>query len=568
MKNTIVGLVALIGATGIACAVPYFHTDFDEASLGDITGLNIDTPNTDLLTVDSGTVTLDTVSQRLDLASNAANLWTNREGGPIAWITAPTVAVGETWFVQTQITHTDSPGGQSAGYDQTGITFYSGTAGSNPGSENVGAHQSLMVGLSDWNQWHHRVQGFADNNPNVSTLATVGDDTFEYRVEITENGASDIYNFFYREDPGDDWTQHGPVDLEQDFDNTAVGLFMKSHNNNATASTEFEYFTVDVISDVSGEDTDADGLDDGWETGTAGNLTDLTGLKAGPGPGADSGDFDGDGLTDLQEFDLAVTNAIFPSIDPTLADTDADGRDDGDEVNGVVGPPAIPATDPTNPDSDGDGLMDGVEDNSGTFVDETETGTDPTAADSDLDELEDGFEVTNSGVGYDPNVDDSASDFDMDASTVAEEIAAGTDVLLPTPTAMASTMERKPTLAPSSPTTMAPIPETPERIHSWMTPTATACSTEWNPEPARSSTRAIPARTRTYPIAMATPSRTASRSVLAAIPTIRPSGQKSRSVTWPPGETGSVPTRPSTSMGTVRSARMAISSSGISPEPS
>ncbi|MGI9243795.1 MAG: hypothetical protein ACR2RV_23560 [Verrucomicrobiales bacterium] len=437
MKKSIICLVASIAASGAASAVPYFHTEFNEASLDDIVGLNIDTPS--IVGPDSGTVTLDTVDQALDLTADAANLWAAREGAPIAWVAAPTVAEGETWFVATQITHIDSPGGggTNSGWDQAGITFYSGTAGNNPGSENTGANQSLFAGINDWNAWTHTVQGFADNDPhsgNNGVPAALGDDTFEYRVEVTENGALDLYNFFYREDPADDWTQYGPIDLEQDFDNTAVGLFIKSHNSNTTASTVYHYLTVDVISDLSGTDTDADGLDDGWElsnTAEPGNLTDLTGLNSGPGPGADSGDFDADGLTDLEEFDLAVTDATFPSIDPTLADTDADGRGDGDEVNGVSGPPAIPATDPTRPDSDGDGLLDGVEDNTGTFVDETETGSDPTVADSDLDGLVDGFEVTNSGAGYDPNVDDSATDFDMDSLTVAEEVVAGTDVLLP-----------------------------------------------------------------------------------------------------------------------------------------
>ncbi len=135
MKKAITPLLVSIAASGVVSAAPYFHTDFDEASLGDITGLNIDTPNT--VGADSGTVTLDTVSQRLDLTADAANLWTNREGGPIAWVAAPVVAVGETWFVETQITHTDSTGNNST-FDQTGITFYSGTAGANPGSENVG----------------------------------------------------------------------------------------------------------------------------------------------------------------------------------------------------------------------------------------------------------------------------------------------------------------------------------------------------------------------------------------------------------------------------------------------
>lgn len=407
MKKTIVCLVASIGISGLASADPYFHTDFDEASLGDITGLNIDAPFPD--GPDGGTVTLDTDNQKLIMTADAANLWANREGAPIAWVASPTVAVGDTWFVETQITHTDSTDDNST-FDQAGITFYSGEADANPGSENDGENQSLMVGINDWNAWAHRVQGFADNNPNVSEPASEDDDTFEYRVEITENGDYDIYNFFYREDPADDWTQFGDEDLEQDFDNTAVGLFIKSHNNNFSAETEFGYLTVDTIGGLTGADTDEDGIDDGWElakTAAPGNLTDLTGLKAGPGPGADTGDFDNDGLTDLEEFNLAVTDATYPGISPILADTDDDGRNDGDEVNGVVGPPAIPATDPTNSDSDGDGLLDGAEDNSGTFIDAAKTGTDPNNPNSDGDAFDDGREVE---LGSDPNDANSVPD--------------------------------------------------------------------------------------------------------------------------------------------------------------
>ncbi|MDB4659414.1 hypothetical protein OAE43_01640, partial [Akkermansiaceae bacterium] len=358
-KSTVF-LIASIASSGLASAMPYFHTDFDEATLGDITGLAIDTPAAGAGAANdgSGTVALNTANQTLDITAMDANMWTARDGAPIAWVTVPTVALGETWFVQTQLTHTDSPGGDNSTYDQAGIIFYSGTAGSNPGSENTGTDQSLFAGINDWNAWTHTIQGFADNDPHsgdngVAAGGEGGEASFEYRVEITEDGDFDIYNFFYRENPSDDWTQYGPTDLAQDFDNTAVGMFQKTHNNNLGVTTAFDYFTVDVIASLTGDDSDGDGIDDGWElarTAEPGNLTDLNGLKTGPGPGADTGDFDGDGLTDLEEYDLAVTNATYPAIDPTLADTDDDGRDDGDEVNGV----GAPATDPTNRDSDGD----------------------------------------------------------------------------------------------------------------------------------------------------------------------------------------------------------------------
>ena len=250
MKNTLktmLGTFVMFSACGVASATPIFHTVFDEPDLGSITGLNTDTPTGQ---AGSGTISLNAINQTLDLTANAANLWTGREGAPIAWVSSPSVASGETWYVEASITHADSPEGgnvNAAGFDQAGITFFSGTPGANPGSENGGTHQSLFTGISDWNQWHHRVQGFADNNPNASVAATRGDDTFGYRVEITGNGANNLYNFFYREDDLDPWTPFGPANLAQDFNNDAVGLFMKSSDANTTAATAFNSFTVGVV---------------------------------------------------------------------------------------------------------------------------------------------------------------------------------------------------------------------------------------------------------------------------------------------------------------------------------
>ncbi|MDA7935780.1 lamin tail domain-containing protein [bacterium] len=329
-------LLSPVITAGLASAVPYFHTDFDEATLGAISGLNIDTPNTNLGTGNSGTVSLDTVNQTLDLAANGANTWTAREGAPIAWVAAPVVASGEKWFVQAQITHTNGSGVNST-YDQAGITFYSGNPGANPGSENSGTHESLFFGINNWNAWEHKVQGFSDNNPAFGDAANTGDGTFEYRVEVTENGTSDLYNFFYREDSADPWSQLGTPDLSQDFDNTAVGLFLKSHNNNTTASTEFDYLTVDIINDLDitdPTDTDSDGIGDDWETFYFGDLSRDGTL-----------DFDSDGRTDVQEWG--------DGTNPTEADIDGDGLNDGEEFSF--------GTDPLDDDSDGDGWDDGEE---------------------------------------------------------------------------------------------------------------------------------------------------------------------------------------------------------------
>ena len=201
-------------------------------------------------------------------------------------------------------------------------------------------------------------------------------------------------------------------------------------------STGFGGVTFDTFIGDPSADSDNDQLPDNFELAITatdlnpdGNLTDLDGtLIAGGGPGAGTGDFDGDGLSDFEEYELSAIDLTFPGLNPTLADSDADGRDDPDEINGSAD---IPATNPVVADTDGDGLLDGVETNTDTFVDATDTGSDPTVADTDSDTLSDGFEVANNDLGYNPVVDDFFSDFDFDGSTFMQEADLGTDFLNP-----------------------------------------------------------------------------------------------------------------------------------------
>jgi Tol biopolymer transport system component len=85
-------------------------------------------------------------------------------------------------------------------------------------------------------------------------------------------------------------------------------------------------------------DSDRDGLPDGWEYGLGLNLYNAS--------DAHEDSFDGDGLTNLEEYihKTSITNV----------DTDDDGLSDGLEVH-VFG------TDPTKKDTDGDGISDGLE---------------------------------------------------------------------------------------------------------------------------------------------------------------------------------------------------------------
>jgi len=155
----------------------------------------------------------------------------------------------------------------------------------------------------------------------------------------------------------------------------------------ATLANTFESLAL-----YSFADSDSDGMPDFWE--------DLHGLnKYDP---ADAGrDGDGDGLTNVEEFDA--------STDPANPDTDGDGLTDGEEIHTY-------GTDPTDADTDGDGLSDGAEVHT--------HGTDPADPDTEGDGMPDGWEVL---YGLDPLVDDSAGDLDGDGWTNLLEFKDGTD---------------------------------------------------------------------------------------------------------------------------------------------
>jgi hypothetical protein len=143
-----------------------------------------------------------------------------------------------------------------------------------------------------------------------------------------------------------------------------------------------------------GGDGDGDGLPDDFERANAIDPLGRPGLD--PDDPGDAGlDFDGDGLTNLEEFSRGT--------DIFVADGDEDGLTDGEEV--ALG------SDPRSPDTDGDGLGDGEEPNPGADPDGDGTPNvrDP---DSDADGLQDGLELR---LGLDPERGDSDGDESPDA---------------------------------------------------------------------------------------------------------------------------------------------------------
>ena len=224
----------------------------------------------------------------------------------------------------------------------------------------------------------------------------------------------------------------GPDDTDGDFLND---LWEDEHFGDANGSVEPGDLSV---TDGTG-DADGDGATDRQEfnNGTDPNVVDTDGDGVNDGPeintyGSDPNliDTDGDGVDDGAE--------VAAGTDPVLPDTDGDGLDDGEELSaGMDGF----VTDPLDPDSDDDGVTDDADtapndpgnDTDGDGLsneDETNTfGTSPQNVDSDGDGLEDGDEVNDSGpLDTDGFVTDPlAPDTDGDAILDGAEGGFGTD---------------------------------------------------------------------------------------------------------------------------------------------
>ncbi|HEX6929235.1 MAG TPA: hypothetical protein VF267_08295, partial [Gammaproteobacteria bacterium] len=241
----------------------------------------------------------------------------------------------------------------------------------------------------------------------------------------------------------DDWeVQYGldpyfPGDAEMDFDGDGLTNLQEFETGNDPHNLDTDGDGIPDGDDVPPDpnaDSDADGMPDNWEMSY--------GLDP-YFPGDAEMDFDGDGLTNLQEFETGNN--------PHTLDTDGDGIPDGDDA------PLDP-----NADSDGDGMPDNWEMQYGldpyfpgdaemdfdndmlTNLREFETGNDPhnwdtngngipdgddappdPNADSDGDGMPDNWEMS---YGLDPYFpDDALWDMDSDMLTNLREFETGND---------------------------------------------------------------------------------------------------------------------------------------------
>jgi len=164
-----------------------------------------------------------------------------------------------------------------------------------------------------------------------------------------------------------------PNDSAEQYDTDGDGL-----GDNAETNTGTYVSPTDTGTDPTDADSDDDGADDHNE------------VEAGTDPldPASFPDADGDGLTDQQDN--------CPS-DANPGQADADGDNAGDVCDDFPDDPA------EQTDTDGDGLGDNAETNTGTFVNNTDTGTDPQVFDTDNDGVGDGDEIIANTDPTDPS---------------------------------------------------------------------------------------------------------------------------------------------------------------------
>lgn len=165
----------------------------------------------------------------------------------------------------------------------------------------------------------------------VPIIESGNDEEISYEVDGTaEKG-------FYRLKYTDQVPGPGDTLETADFDNDGI-------SNIDEIDPPAPFSAVDAT-DPLDDDTDADGMKDGYERANGLNPNDDG--SDDPDQGA-AGDLDGDGLSNADE--------LASGADPNESDSDGDGLQDGEEYacSGCSG-----ATDPMNPDTDGDEVPDG-----------------------------------------------------------------------------------------------------------------------------------------------------------------------------------------------------------------
>lgn len=155
----------------------------------------------------------------------------------------------------------------------------------------------------------------------------------------TIQGDSWVYNLGGQLDPGDyrviawiDGNDNWKPDEGEPFGSRDVTVSEKSSVNN-------------IVVNIN-DDNDSDGLEDWWEVHWFGNTNQTATM-----------DYDNDGLSNKEEYDLIHTNANAIFVEPNNWDTDGDGMDDAWETFYGLDPTSAAGDDGASGDPDGDHII-------------------------------------------------------------------------------------------------------------------------------------------------------------------------------------------------------------------
>ncbi len=251
-------------------------------------------------------------------------------------------------------------------------------------------NEELFVYFTDPNNPDSDYDGLVDGE-EINTYNTdpiVGDTDGDWLLDGWE-ADTQIYDPTLSDTDGD-----GTLDRDEDYDGDGLTNFEEM-----TYCTSFDNWDTDgdflpdwdeihlTETDPLDADSDNDNLSEYWEV--------QYGLD--PNTANTNEDPDGDGLTNLEEYNLQTN--------PMSADTDGDGMPDNWEIDNGFNPLLNDATS----DADLDGL---------TNYEEYQEGTNPHNNDSDNDGMKDGWEVDNNLL---PLINDAQNDADGDGLTNIDE---------------------------------------------------------------------------------------------------------------------------------------------------
>ena len=222
---------------------------------------------------------------------------------------------------------------------------------------------------------------------NDTSFTTLGDTRHIFVFGTLPDGTQEGFNL---PDSGTTYASSNPAIATVDSN----GMVTAIARGSVTITARVEGVAGTIQFDINPVVSSAgDGIPDDWKIAHGFDPNDTSVANA---------DTDGDGLTNLQEFQLGT--------DPRNPDTDGDGVTDGEEVKR--------GTNPLNADTDGDGLTD---------ADEIRLGTNPLNPDTDGDGIPDGVEVK---LGLNPLVPDPTNSVQGHVVDQSGSPVAGANVVL------------------------------------------------------------------------------------------------------------------------------------------